>query len=621
MIGFTTTPADCDILQIHLTMNATGTLMHDGVLVAECLDTTTGPTEYRATQQDTPLIAWQVNPVVKVFRETIPPDDAGTGTVAVSLARNEDEPIQLAIRSAQDTTALSIRVDVPRAASGKTLPDAAIGVVGYVPIDHKTSYFRSMSPPWHRKFPRKGGSSDGWPGWWPDPIRPADTVVLRAQQTQPLWLTVHAPDDAQPGHYKTTIRLLDTAGAERLSLPVTITVWDFRLPDTHELAAIYDLRVGPQWIAADSTREQATADLMRFMASRKVSPDRVQAEPAFTREGDAVVADFRAYDRAAELYFDELHFPKSYTPRLFYLFGWAYPPKKILGEAPYDAPYPYENVDRAALRPEYRRVYQACLRLYWQHMKEKGWADRIVLYISDEPHFTHEYIRTQMKALCDMIHEVDPDIPIYSSTWRHCPDWDGYIDVWGVGQYGCFPLDEMKQRVNNGDRLWFTTDGQMCTDTPYCAIERLLPHYCFAYGVEAYEFWGLTWLTYNPWEFGWHSYKRQASKPGDFFYVRYPNGDGFLLYPGAPVGLGHPASTIRLEQARDGVEDFEYMTILRRLADDKNDREAKDLLNGIADMVPIPNAGGRYSTRILPDPDAVQTLRADIANAILRLKQ
>lgn len=28
----------------------------------------------------------------------------------------------------------------------------------------------------------------------------------------------------------------------------------------------------------------------------------------------------------------------------------------------------------------------------------------------------HEHIREQMKALCGMIHEVDPDIPIYSSA-------------------------------------------------------------------------------------------------------------------------------------------------------------------------------------------------------------
>ncbi len=99
----------------------------------------------------------------------------------------------------------------------------------------------------------------------------------------------------------------------------------------------------------------------------------------------------------------------------------------------------------------------------------------------------------------------------------------------------------------------------MCTDTPYCAVERLLPHYCFKYGAEAYEFWGVAWHTYDPYRFGWHAFIYQSSEPGESYWVRYPNGDGFLLYPGQPIGHAGPVSSIRLEQAREGVEDYEYL--------------------------------------------------------------
>jgi hypothetical protein len=167
-----------------------------------------------------------------------------------------------------------------------------------------------------------------------------------------------------------------------------------------------------------------------------------------------------------------------------------------------------------------------------------------------------------MKALCQMIHEVDPEIPIYSSTWHHVPDWDGSLDVWGIGHDGRVPVAKMQQLLEDGKRIWFTTDGQMCTDTPYCAIERLLPHYCFQYGAEAYEFWGVSWLTYNPFEFGWHAYIHQSSEPGRSYWIRYPNGDGFLLYPGAAVGHEGIISSIRFEQAREGVEDYEYLSVV-----------------------------------------------------------
>jgi hypothetical protein len=164
----------------------------------------------------------------------------------------------------------------------------------------------------------------------------------------------------------------------------------------------------------------------------------------------------------------------------------------------------------------------------------------------------------------------------------------------------------MRARRAAGDRIWFTTDGQMCTDTPFCAVERLLPHYCFHFDAEAYEFWGVSWLTYDPWQFGWHRYIHQSSTPGEFYYVRYPNGDGYLLYPGAPVGSPDPVTTVRLEAARDGVEDYEYLKLLQRHA---GNPQADALLKEFAALVEIPNAGGRFSTRILPDPSRLAALR------------
>lgn len=114
-----------------------------------------------------------------------------------------------------------------------------------------------------------------------------------------------------------------------------------------------------------------------------------------------------------------------------------------------------------------------------------------VYYISDEPHFDHDFVVDQMQRLCTLIHDVDPDLPIYSSTWRHCAAWDESLDIWGVGQYGCFPVAEMQRQLAAGKQLWFTCDGQMATDTPLLATERLLPYYCFKHGAAGFEFWGV----------------------------------------------------------------------------------------------------------------------------------
>ena len=143
-----------------------------------------------------------------------------------------------------------------------------------------------------------------------------------------------------------------------------------------------------------------------------------------------------------------LKLPHTYTPWYFYCFGWGHLPGKKFGEEPYEGKYPYEGVDRSKLRPAYKKAYQACLKAYWDHMKEKGWDKKCVLYISDEPFDRHEHIIKQMKALCDMIHEVDPRIPIYCSTWKHVPQWDGYLDVWGIGHFGRVMPDKIKQLID-----------------------------------------------------------------------------------------------------------------------------------------------------------------------------
>ena len=228
----------------------------------------------------------------------------------------------------------------------------------------------------------------------------------------------------------------------------------------------------------------------------------------------------------------------------------------------------------------------------------------MVLYISDEPrHWTKE-IAVQMKALCAMIHAVDPEIPIYSSTWQFRPEWIGSIDVWGVGSYGCFTTDEMAKVRAAGGRLWFTTDGQMCIDTPYCAIEQLLPLYAAVHGVEKYEFWGAPWVTNDPWRFGWHEYVEGG--------IRFPNGDGFILYPPRkPHEDARPCPSVRLVAARDGVELHSYYRMLERLAnaDGAFSAEARELLAVCRRLCVIPNAGGRRSTALLNNPGILDDWR------------
>ena len=618
--GVCTAGSDDATLELHLTTDGSGALAYDGILVAEFLRAVVGDLEARPAGTDGALAVEAVDPVVKVFRET---RVRNGGAFAVALARNETEPLQLAVRSPR-AARLVVEVTPPRLADGRGGVAVETGVVGYVPVDYATAYYNRTTPDWELKYPTHNAASDGWSGWWPDPIAPTNVCELAANETGAVWINVKTDGGTTPGVYRGRIVWREAGRIVRTD-DYAVTVWNFALPAVAEIPAVYDLRMGARWaddvkgLSADERRRL----FLKFYSEKRICPDSVNASVRFARDAEGrVTADFAEYDRLATEYFEEFKFPVSYTPGTFYCFGWGMPPKAFLGEEPYEGKWPFEGADRSQLRPAYRKAYQDALRLYWNHVKAKGWDKKIVLYISDEPHFSVKAVKDQMIALCRMIHEVDPAIRVYSSTWRHCPEWNDSLDVWGVGHYGAFPVAEMKSRAAAGKHSWFTTDGQMCLDTPYCAVERLLPHYSIAYDAEAYEFWGATWLTYDPWQYGWHSYIRQSDTPGKFYSVRYPDGDGYLMYPGVPGRFKGPVSSVRLEAARDGVEDFSYLKALRRLAASADGRaaRAKALLADFAALVTIPNPGGRYSSRILPEPERLGELRrraGELLSAIL----
>ncbi|HUT36264.1 MAG TPA: glycoside hydrolase domain-containing protein [Planctomycetota bacterium] len=599
-------PADCASVALHLTMNAHGTVWHDDAFFGEAVEAIVGAAEPRRGPADrSDLAAWLVNPVVKVFPDDLPAN--APKRIEVAAARNECEPFQLCLRAARDLAKVAVTVDPPRNREGREL-DVSLNLVGFVPVDHPSSYYRADVPAWHRKLPPRGSSGcDGWAGLWPDPLPPLTPFDLQANTTQPIWATVSVPADAPPGTYHGALAI-QSSNHPSIQLPLRVTVWDFALPKASRLKVIYDFRDGftRQFGGASGTRDEVLRKWYAFLAERRISPG-ILPSPTFGYKDGQVTMDTAEFDRAASYCLDELGVNCLYTPWFFYSFGWAHKPRKLFGFEPFTK--------------EYAGAYAKCLKAYMDHLRAKGWADKVTLYISDEPHFRREGVVEQMKQAIEIIKGVEPNLPIYSSTWDHVPEWDGHLTCWGVGPHGSFPVAKMRERLAAGDTLWFTTDGHMCLDTPYCAIERLLPWLCWKYGVAAYEFWGVNWWTYDPWERGWHTFISQSDDGARYYYVRYPNGDGYLTYPGKRVGVDGPVSSIRLEQAREGIEDYEYFRLLDELIAKARERgvgtrEAERVRAEAAALVAIPNRGGRYSTSLLPDPDAVPRLRAEVARAI-----
>jgi hypothetical protein len=630
---------------MSLAISGSGTAWYQGIMMMEVFEGHSNSMffEQRAADQLQELTLWPVNPVVKVFCEDLPPPKVGS--LRISAAKNETEPLQLALRGPQDYTGMRVEVTSPVNSGGQILDQVSVSLVGYVPIDYPSNYYERKVPYWYLKFPAEPIGSDGWSGFWPDPLLPVRVFDLKAHTTQPIWIEVAVPEGAVGGDYTGLIKIFHNESLVK-EVPWTVHVWNFTLPDRNSFGALYDYRSVHKMPESQNSliRKDLTDDDRRNMylvemAKHRMSPGEINPAPKVDYADGRVSIDFTGFDKAAAHYFDELKNPFAYLPvRLFYLFGWAFPPSEKFNEKPYPGDFPYTGVDRSKLRPEYKRAYQLVLKTFWDHLKEKGWADKFVLYLSDEPHEADNNngksndINIQMKSLCDMIHEVSREIPVYVSTWWYRPEWEGYIDVWGLGfngegDYGHYiTAEEMQHITRAGGRIWYTTDGNFCTETPYLALERLLPWFGYKYGAEAYEFWGVNWLTYNPYKYGWHAYIYESQAPGASSWKRYPNGDGYVIYPGELIGQEGLVASIRLKQVREGAEDYEYLSMLDKLievakAKDQPVKEAQKALQQALNIVNIPCAMGRYSTKILKDPNAVFSAREEVAKSIEALNR
>jgi hypothetical protein len=102
------------------------------------------------------------------------------------------------------------------------------------------------------------------------------------------------------------------------------------------------------------------------------------------------------------------------------------------------------------------------------------------------------------------------------------------------------------------------------------------------------------------------------------------NGDGRFLYPPEAAANGNPAGpvfdppvdTIRIEMLRDGIEDYEYMVILKRLLAEKGaglDAAKKAEYEG---LLTVPADISESMTEFTKDPAPIEAHRHKVAVAI-----
>ncbi|HWF08952.1 MAG TPA: glycoside hydrolase domain-containing protein [Bryobacteraceae bacterium] len=504
-----------------------------------------------------PLTWWIANPLTKVRPQDPPPDSPRT-SVDLHAGRNEFEPFQLVLRGGEkDLTGLDIEFSDFHAADGADISKENI-----------TVYFEQCVDV------AKSSSSNGAAGRWPDPLIPrvdryahekrnAFPFDLAPGHNQALWIEIYVPPSARRGRYEGTARVL-SKGAARFSVPVTLTVWGFKLPSTSTLRTSFGFN---GTTALKQHRGRYTTD-------------------------DDLYALTRLYTKAALLHRISIHGGSEVPPKYRYSNGHMQ-----IDWAPYDAevgpfldgtaipagePLYGAQTTSVELRTPPSLDTEDQQTAWWKawagHFRKAGWSDRLFLYLWDEPRaadLPKVLARGRLAAAADpsiptlvtlpfssqladvvriwvpLVNCLEPK-PGYDDFCEQAPGLDAYRgrDLWfyqSCASHGC----------NIAGGAYFAGWPSYMIDVPAPA-NRVMQWVAWKYRVRGELYYSMD-----------EAYSA-AGDPWTNFRLFGGNGDGTLFYPGRPAQIGGttdiPIESIRLKLIREGMEDYEYLVLLDRLA-------------------------------------------------------
>ncbi len=492
--------------------------------------------------------------------------------VELFAARNEYESFQIVLRcSERHLTALSAQASALKDDKGNSIPADNLTL-----FREQYVYLRSPSP-----------KSSASPGLYPDALVPLvdpytgkdipplhyvkkrigvgqyERSLVGARfdgapfdlwpgQNQILWVDVFVTKATPAGTYRGRIDIL-LDGRKHLTVPVSMTVWDFQLPDGpaagthfgdfHTAMRYHGLKEG------DPAYEETYLRYCHELADHRLDPPAPEFLLPKAKEDGSL--DFAEKEQKLRQYLEETHLRHFQIP-----------------EWPFADP----------LGKDRERTLRY-LKSYYEFLQRNNWAEGAYLYVFDEPDSREDYER--IIQLAQLVHEAQPKLKflLTEQTWPQEPDWpklSGQVDIW-CPLFGLFDEQSARQAIDRGEEVWAYT--ALCQgpfpDHPqarqnagkeplFWQMDFPLLNYRLPLWI-GYRF-GITGLLY--WStVHWGSPDGRDPWTDAAFRNQF-NGEGYLFYPGTAAGIDGPVTSMRLKNLRDGMEDYEYLVLLQSLGEE-----------------------------------------------------
>ncbi|MCW5979544.1 MAG: DUF4091 domain-containing protein [Bryobacteraceae bacterium] len=516
---------------------------------------------------------WFVDSLVKVF----PDDAAGSNELAEAdfdAARNSNVSIQLAMRS--DAPVGDLYVDV-HALSGPGVPIDTIAVRW---VDHVVVTTNTANTP-REELVREA------PALFPDVIFHEFPITLKKDRTTSIWITIQVPAGQAPGVYRGRIRLRQgtepfAAAPFRLivreatvpsPIPLRITNY-FNLSDRH-LQQFYGC----------SQYSDCWWDLIRNMAGfmARYYQTSIGADPVQLAKADIVGGQVRYNLENFERFVETFKAAGVPGP----IEGGNLLERQRRRDATMMVPAWINDNGKAALQevpfkdPRAQQFLNTFLPALREVLQRRGWSNDYLQGILDEP---NEWERADFVQTAELVRKYLPGVRTIEPVGakQDLAFMEKTVDIW-VPLLGSFDdkLPEMEAHVRRGGEVWFYT----------CLAPRgKYPNRFIDYSLLKVRL--LHWINYK------HDFKGFLHWGGNFWgpaplldtqpvinegRTYLPPGDAYITYPDR---LGRSFySSIRLEQMREGIEDFGLLTELARYDEAKADEIAAETVKSFTDYV------------------------------------
>lgn len=521
----------------------------------------------------------------------------------IDAARNEFESVQLVLFGGKSANGTVDILHEPLKTGDDSLPTDALQVRLADDVDCSTSVVNYVAP----AIEQRGKM-------FADPLLPQTRFELPENETRSVWLTVKVPADARPGTYHTTINVGFNGGTS-WSIPLEVNVRNFSLPAQPTMPNLWGFWPYPITNFKGLTKD--TADWHGMWRTRNFG----EVPPEITKRWLEFLGSYK------------IGVGCSFTQTMEHqTITW---PAKRLPDGSFDFSTYDEWVGRAIengtnvmcvfghldhnLTPKKEKEIHEYIQALHAHLKEKGWLDRAYIYRWDEPSAEqYPIIMEQVALLNKLAPGLKLLVPFNSPRYEdpRFKDFNG-VDAPVLLSKLTYPEYADDCRQLGKEPWWYTC---LTPVEPYAGTfvfnspidMRAIPLQTWKMGYAGYLNWGVNIFGFGNTAPGVEN--RWPEVPWTFANYEYPPGDGCLTYPD-PAGL--PLSSIRLENWRDGMEDYEYLTLLRRLIGsgklvgaELDEAKKLDALDGVVGDL----------THFTRDPEVIRKWREAVA-AILQKRE